>query len=280
MSTRRQGDAGAFSKWWMHALLSTVVIAMLVAVNPATILAAECPLKQPEPRIPPATGPVIDIDRAVINIDKLKSQLLEYKEGKDGKPGNYEEDVKRVFDQATIYVKQRVDEAKQSSDQGKFAVVLDIDETSLSNWPNLKANNFGFIKGGTCFEQPTLACGFDDWILKSSAPAIPPALEFFKIVIATKNVAVFFITGRRESQRQATLWNLDSAGFEGWAALYTRPDDDHKDTIVPFKRGMREKVLHNGYTIVANIGDQLSDLDEGRFAECTFKVPNPFYFIP
>jgi acid phosphatase len=280
MSTGRQADAGAFSKWWMHALLSAVVIAMLVAVSPATILAAECPLKQPEPRIPPATGPVIDIDRAVINIDKVKSQLLEYKEGKDGKPGNYEEDVKHVFDQATIYVKQRVDEAKQSSDQGKFAVVLDIDETSLSNWPNLKANNFGFIKGGTCFEQPTLACGFDDWILKSSAPAIPPALEFFKTVIATKNVALFFITGRREGQRQATLWNLDRAGFEGWAALYTRPDDDHKDTIVPFKRGMREKIVQNGYKIIANIGDQLSDLDERRFAECTFKVPNPFYFIP
>jgi acid phosphatase len=279
LSAGRDGSAGAFSKWWKHALVSTVVIA-LAALSPAAIQAAECPLKQPEPRIPPATGPVIDIDRAVINIDKLKTQLLEYKEGKDGKPGNYEEDVKRVYDQAAIYVKQRVDEAKQSSDQSKFAVVLDIDETSLSNWPNLKANNFGFIKGGTCFEQPTLACGFDDWILKSSAPAIPPALEFFKTVIATKNVAVFFITGRRESQRQATLWNLDSAGFEGWAALYTRPDDDHNDTIVLFKRGMREKIVHDGYKIIANIGDQLSDLDEGRSAECTFKVPNPFYFIP
>jgi acid phosphatase len=280
LSAGRDGSAGTFSKWWTRALPASVLIALLAVVGPVSILAAECPLKQPEPRIPPVTGPVIDIDRAVINIDKLKLQLLEYKEGKDGKPGNYEEDVKRVFDQAAIYVKQRVDEAKQSSDQSKLAVVLDIDETSLSNWPNLKANNFGFIKGGACFEQPTLACGFDDWILKSSAPAIPPALEFFKTVIATKSIAVFFITGRRESQRQATLWNLDSVGFEGWAALYTRPDDDHKDTIVPFKRVMREKIAHDGYKIIANIGDQLSDLDEGRSAECTFKVPNPFYFIP
>lgn len=34
-----------------------------------------------------------------------------------------------------------------------------------------------------------------------------------------------------------------------------------------------------GYTIIANIGDQDSDL-RGGHAERTFKVPNPFYFIP
>jgi hypothetical protein len=30
------------------------------------------------------------------------------------------------------------------------ALVLDIDETSLSNWANFKANNFGFIADGAC----------------------------------------------------------------------------------------------------------------------------------
>jgi putative acid phosphatase of HAD superfamily subfamily IIIB len=34
-----------------------------------------------------------------------------------------------------------------------------------------------------------------------------------------------------------------------------------------------------GYTIIANMGDQLSDL-EGGFAECAFKVPNPLYTVP
>jgi acid phosphatase len=32
------------------------------------------------------------------------------------------------------------------------------------------------------------------------------------------------------------------------------------------------------YTIIANIGDQMSDIDGGH-GGCTFKVPNPFYFI-
>ena len=34
-----------------------------------------------------------------------------------------------------------------------------------------------------------------------------------------------------------------------------------------------------GYDIVANFGDQLSDLT-GGFADKTFKLPNPMYFLP
>jgi hypothetical protein len=278
-----RGQAGRRSGRLSYALAGAALIAILVAVAPAAIGAAECPTKQREPHIPPVGGPVINIDRLVLNIDKLKEQLLEYKEGKDGKPGEYNDDVKRVFDDAFAYVQQRADEFKQRPNQGKKpAVVLDIDETSLSNWSNIKANNFGFIKGGPCFEEPNLACGFDDWILKASAAAIAPALDFFNAVIA-KDAAVFFITGRRDRQRQATLWNLDRAGFQGWAGLSTRPDDDHNRSIVPFKSGERKKIedskkIDNGYTIIANVGDQQSDL-EGDFAECGFKVPNPFYFI-
>ncbi|MET4023143.1 HAD family acid phosphatase [Bradyrhizobium sp. S3.2.12] len=263
-------------------LAGMLLIALLTAAASATIRAAECSVTQLEPRIP-APSEVFSTEKSA-NIDTLKSQLKEYKEGKDGKPSNYEDDVKQVFDRALAYVRQRVDEAKRSTDQDKaLAVVLDIDETSLSNWPNLKANNFGFIKGGPCLEEPTLSCGFDEWILKASAPAIPQALEFYRAVIDTRSVAVFFITGRRHSQRQATLLNLDAAGFRGFAGLRTRPDDQHADTIVPFKSGERKAIEEpngNGkqYKIIASIGDQESDL-EGGFAECRFKVPNPFYFI-
>jgi predicted secreted acid phosphatase len=146
------------------------------------------------------------------------------------------------------------------------------------NWPNLKANDFGFIKDGPCPEQQDFACGFDDWISKASARAIQPTLDLFNAAIA-RNVAVFFITGRRERQRQTTLWNLDRAGFQGWAKLSTRPDNDSDTSIVPFKSGERRKIEQNGYTVIANVGDQQSDL-EGGFAECQFKVPNPFYLIP
>ncbi len=240
-----------------RALAAMALFAILAAVTPAATQAIDCPPAR-EPRIPPSEEPAI-------NIEKHKKQLLAYQ------AGNYNDDIKLVLADARGYFEQRADQVRRP------AIVLDIDETSLSNWQNIKANNFGFIKGGPCSEEPNLACGFDEWILKASAPAIPPTLEFFNSAIV-KNVAVSFITGRRDSQRRATLWNLDSAGFQGWARLSTRPDDDHNETIVPFKSGERKKIENEGYTIIANVGDQQSDLDGGS-AECTFKIPNPFYFI-
>ena len=36
------------------------------------------------------------------------------------------------------------------------------------------------------------------------------------------------------------------------------------------------KITADGYTIIANLGDQESDL-AGGYAEKTFKLPNPFY---
>jgi acid phosphatase len=45
----------------------------------------------------------------------------------------------------------------------------------------------------------------------------------------------------------------------------------------------RTDIESHGFTIIANVRDQESDLvgdQTGRHAERTFKVPNPFYFIP
>ncbi|MDR3466840.1 MAG: hypothetical protein P4M07_12935 [Xanthobacteraceae bacterium] len=47
---------------------------------------------------------------------------------------------------------------------------------------------------------------------------------------------------------------------------------------MPFKSGRRAGIAKDGYAIIATIGDRNSDL--GGFAECGFKLPNPFSFIP
>jgi predicted secreted acid phosphatase len=114
--------------------------------------------------------------------------------------------------------------------------------------------------------------------MKGHAPKIDPTLTFFDAVQA-KRVAIFFVTGRRDSQRRITIRNLRHAGFKNWTGLRTRPDDDHSKSIIPFKSGERVKIEKEGYSIIASIGDQLSDFDGGH-AECGFKLPNPFYFVP
>jgi acid phosphatase len=41
----------------------------------------------------------------------------------------------------------------------------------------------------------------------------------------------------------------------------------------------RKAIEDKGYKIIANMGDQQSDLD-GGFAAKAFRAPNPFYHIP
>jgi hypothetical protein len=252
----RRGSAGRMFPNLKPVVAGAAVAALLLAA-PAAIRAAECPAPH-EPRIPPSEQPAI-------NLDKHKKQLLAYHDG------NYIDDIATVIGDARAYVERRADQVKNP------AIVLDIDETSLTNWTNLEENNFGFIPDGPCPEQPHLACGFNAWILLAHAGPIEPTRTFFNAIRA-RNVSVFFITGRRDSQRDATLLNLDHAGFQGWTKLVTRPDNDTNHSIVPFKSGERAKIQAAGYTIIATIGDQQSDIDGGA-AECGFKLPNPFYFI-
>ena len=256
VNTVRCGGAGWRSGRLRGLLAVTALAATLVAFGPGAVRANDCPAPR-EPRIPASEPPAL-------NIDKHKKQLLAYQ------AGNYADDIALVIADARAYVERRANQVNLP------AVVLDIDETSLSNWENVRENNFGFIKGGPCTQEPNMACGFDEWIRLAVAPAIEPTRTFFNAMRA-RNISIFFITGRRNSQRDATLINLDHAGFEGWTKLVTRPDADG-GSIVPFKSGERAKIASAGYTIIATIGDQQSDID-GGFAECGFKLPNPFYFI-
>jgi predicted secreted acid phosphatase len=267
--------------WYQIALcpyLRALAILLVAGVAPAIGSAAECPAPH-APSIPLADS-IKTPDKPKMaegfNIDTYKRQLTEYQ-----KKG-YESDIVAVMEKATRYVLDRAGDVKRP------AVVLDIDETSLSNWENIKADDYGFIEEGPCPLQAKKACGFNEWIDMAIAPAIEPTLKFFNAIRAKEdavsrkeipNIAVFFITGRREKQRRATLWNLDRAGFKGWTGLATRPDEEH-GSIVPFKSGERNKIAKD-YTILANIGDQDSDLEpKDESHGCPFKLPNPFYFIP
>jgi len=240
-------------------LIVTAAVAVLsVAANPVLAGAEGCPTPAGD-HIPKAP------QEGTLNLGLIKDMLLEYHQK------YYDIDLAAVFDSAQKFVEQNAAQAKRP------ALVLDIDETSLTNWPNLLADNFGFVADGACDALPAGPCGFNQWILKSSAKPIEPARKLFEAARA-KGVAVIFITGRPDRQREATILNLIRAGYEGWTELRTRPDRDDLLTVQEYKAAERTKVEAEGYTIIADVGDQISDLD-GDHTGCTFKVPNPFYFI-
>jgi len=238
-------------------IAASTIAALSISPGPAGAAPEACPRDVPN-HIPAALPPPL-------NLGTVKDQLLEYHQK------YYDIDLAAVFDSARKYIEQNATESKRP------ALVLDIDETSLTNWPNLLADNFGFVADGSCDVLPAGPCGFNQWILKGSAKAIEPALKLFKAAKA-KDVAVIFITGRPDKQRDITILNLDHAGFDGWTELRTRPDRDDLLTVQEYKTAERTKVEAEGYTIIANVGDQLSDVD-GEHSGCRFKVPNLFYFI-
>jgi len=150
--------------------------------------------------------------------------------------------------------------------RGKLAIVLDIDETSLSNYSALAATSF---KGATAALTTSL--------FAATSPAIDPTLELFDDARSQK-VSVFFITGRPDLQvvRDRTEENLTSAGYSGWKELVLKPSD--APGTRDYKSAARAAIEDDGYRIVLNVGDQDSDL-KGGYADKAYKLPNPFYFI-
>jgi acid phosphatase len=203
------------------------------------------------------------------NLGELKVQILDYKCF-----GGYDRDVAKALAEARVYVETRAGVVD------KPAIVLDIDETSLSNWPEVLANDFGYIGDGECNALPKGPCGEHAWELSAKAPPLQPTLELF-LAAKAKGIAIFFITGRTgdDATRAATEKNLRAAGYEGWTELIMRPVGTSTASAADYKAPERAKIAARHFTIIANVGDQKSDLD-GGYAERTFRVPNPFYYIP
>ncbi len=144
---------------------------------------------------------------------------------------------------------------------GKPAILLDIDETSLSNYPGMYLG--GFMAVGSVLP---IALGVGQ--------AIEPTVQLYRYA-RSRGVAVFFVTGRPDIARIPTEANLKAVGFPAWDGLEFKPSGLHTEE---YKAGARAAIEKRGYVIVANVGDQESDLDGGH-AERAFKYPNPFYFV-
>ncbi|HWP92758.1 MAG TPA: HAD family acid phosphatase [Thermodesulfobacteriota bacterium] len=181
--------------------------------------------------------------------------------------GEYDYDLGVVAQKAQDYLEKRISENNKLKNKKRLAVVLDIDETSLSNYRHLLALDFGII--------PEI---YKETIMEAVDPVIPGTLELYKYA-KLNGVAVFFITGRTEDLKVATIKNLNNAGYKDWNGLFFKPSSYQQTSIIPYKSSIRKRIQESGYDIVLNIGDQYSDL-AGGYSERSFKLPNPYYYIP
>ena len=192
------------------------------------------------------------------NLDTIKTELVRYHDS-----GAYDKQIALVDAQAKNYLQQRINQNKNLSHPKKLAIVFDIDETALSNYSDMAKRDFS--RHGA----------YNDYLLAHD-PAIQPTFEIYQL--AEKNhVAVFFVTGRPESLRPATVKNLDAAGYTADDGLYMT-NNYKNSSIIPFKSAERKLIESKGYDIVLSLGDQESDL-KGGFVDKGFKLPNPYYYL-
>jgi len=196
------------------------------------------------------------------NIQQCQQRLTQYHD-----TGAYMREFKLVVNQAHDYIRKKIETNKESKSPKPLALVLDIDETTLSNYAFLKHEGFG-----------TNVRAFDRYLPQVNKTPLEPMLNLYQF--AKKNgVSIFFVTGRKDNFAQPTVESLKQAGYSDWNGLYFKPQDYRKSSIIPFKSNIRREIVMKGFDIVASIGDQMSDLI-GGYADRGFKLPNPYYYLP
>ncbi|HEY7602884.1 MAG TPA: HAD family acid phosphatase [Gaiellaceae bacterium] len=188
--------------------------------------------------------------------------------------GAYAAEMGDIVDKAEKYLRNANGDGHKSGKQK--AVLFDVDDTTLNTYSYEIYSNFVY--------SPTTNGFFVD---AAVFPAVPHMVDL-EHYAESKGYTVFFLTGRPETQRAGTEANLTSQGYDVVSAnvyLRNRPSPpaylpcEPTCTTVQYKSLTRQHIESLGYDIVANFGDQFSDLT-GGFADKTFKLPNPMYFLP
>jgi predicted secreted acid phosphatase len=152
-----------------------------------------------------------------------------------------------------------------SQDPRPLSIVFDLDEVLITPISHnfYKTENETFVISDF-FEKK-------QFLWPSFCPAYPEARELVK---ACKDLGlnVFFITARLTSEREHTLTNLNYLDLIP-DHLFTMPVGKN---AADWKRETRKEITNN-YRIIANIGDQLTDL--GDYADINYLIPHHFYTV-
>ncbi len=195
---------------------------------------------------------------SLVNIQQARSAVITYHSS-----GQYERDIELISNDAMRYLKRTIASGKYD----KPAIVFDIDETLLSNYSAQQEMGFNF--------NPRY---WRYWVNLSKAPAIKPILRLYNYALE-KDIDVFIITGRKKANQKQTVMNLTQQGYHDWTNLFFKEKWDEERAAADYKSRIRKQLVeHDGYQIIANVGDQESDLT-GGFAQKVFKLPNYIYII-
>ena len=223
------------------------------------------------------------------NIDSVKATIRTYYGDTgdglaDRRSSPYITELTKIIDRASHPV---LDSCRREARNGERpAIVLDADDTTLWTY-DMEAGAMNFVY------DPELQ---DQWVQAEKFAATPAMVDLVNDA-ERAGCAIIGLTGRNDDQKAATIGNLASVGYEGFDAAnyYTKwtgegdsqqPDYIHcaaaSCSTIEYKSQTRAHVQSaagGGYDIVANFGDQFSDLIGGH-ADRSIKLPNPTYYLP
>lgn len=154
--------------------------------------------------------------------------------------------------QAYNYAKLSLDEAIKNPSEKPFCVIVDVDETVLSN-----AAFQGYeVKKGVSYDP----ADWKQWVARAAADTVPGALWFLNYA-ASKNVETFYVTNRGKADHDATLLNLQKFSF---------PYADKKHLLVKETTSDKEPRRQNiagTHKIILLCGDNLSDFSNVFYRE-------------
>lgn len=197
--------------------------------------------------------------REPMNLTLAKTAVSTYVDS-----GAYAEDVAMRAREVESWLIARV--ARASAGE-RLGIVFDIDETVLSNERHMRSRDYGYWPAD-----------WSAWVASAQAPALTPVRDAYRRALAL-GVAVYFITGRPEADRAGTVANLRREGMGEFGDLIMSQPSAEKRTSAEKKTAARAAIEQKGVRLIANVGDQESDL-VGGYAERTFKLPGPFYQVP
>jgi predicted secreted acid phosphatase len=275
-------------------IAGAVIAAAGLAIGSVTAAGAVAARHTPPPTIEQQAAKVKAQDaftpkdgNAELNVNVLEDQIKHYYGSASAtfpgvgavtipsKTSNYAKQMRQIVASAEAYLGKV---AASYHGTGKPAVVFDIDDTLLNTYDYTLAHQFGFD-----------AASNQAYIDDAAFPAVfyMPQLVTFA---AKHKFSVFYITGRPQAQTASTVKDLTSAGYSAPAAghLFLKPSTPPSYlhcaatptcTTIEYKSGTRKHIDSQGFNIVADFGDQYSDLLGGA-AGHQVKIPNPMYYLP
>lgn len=176
--------------------------------------------------------------------------------------GGYDIELNAIIDAVIPYLDN------VQIEKGKTAIVFDIDETLLSNVKFY----YEVFKGQTILSDSTE----DIWVMNSGPTALPTKRLYDYAL--SKGFSIFIITGQSVSGQQYAENNLKNNGYTGYTELICRPQQFANSTALAYKSYYRQQLTQQGYNIVANVGDQYSDMGGGN-SGMFIRIPNYLYYI-